>query len=48
MRVWIALLRAVSLGVRNKVPMGALREHLAAAGLEGVRTQMQSGNVIVA
>jgi uncharacterized protein (DUF1697 family) len=47
MTVWIGLLRAVNLGVRNKVPMAALREHLAAAGLEGVRTHLQSGNVIV-
>jgi hypothetical protein len=45
--VWIALLRAVNLGARNKVPMAALREHLAAAGLTDVRTHLQSGNVIV-
>jgi uncharacterized protein (DUF1697 family) len=45
--VWIALLRAVNLGVRNKVPMAALRDHLAAAGLRDVRTHLQSGNVIV-
>jgi uncharacterized protein (DUF1697 family) len=45
--VWIALLRAVNLGARNKVPMALLRERLAAAGLEDVRTHLQSGNVIV-
>jgi uncharacterized protein (DUF1697 family) len=47
MTVWIALLRAVNLGARNKVPMASLREHLAAAGLKDVRTHLQSGNVIV-
>jgi uncharacterized protein (DUF1697 family) len=47
MTVWIALLRAVNLGVRNKVPMAALRSFLEAAGLSGVRTHLQSGNVIV-
>jgi uncharacterized protein (DUF1697 family) len=45
--VWIALLRAVNLGTRNKVPMAALRSHLEAAGLEDVRTYLQSGNVIL-
>jgi uncharacterized protein (DUF1697 family) len=47
MTVWIALLRAVNLGARNKVPMASLRERLAAAGLEGARTYLQSGNVII-
>ena len=47
MTVWIALLRAVNLGVRNRVPMALLRERLAAAGLPGVRTHLQSGNLIV-
>jgi uncharacterized protein (DUF1697 family) len=45
--VWIALLRAVNLGARNKVPMASLRSLLAAAGLPGARTHLQSGNVIV-
>jgi len=47
MTVWIALLRAVNLGARNKVPMALLRHRLTEAGLEGVRTHLQSGNVIV-
>jgi uncharacterized protein (DUF1697 family) len=47
MTVWIALLRAVNLGVRNKVPMAVLRERLAEAGLPGARTHLQSGNVIL-
>jgi len=47
MTVWVALLRAVNLGVRNKVPMAALRDRLAEAGLPGARTHLQSGNVVV-
>lgn len=47
MTTWIAFLRAVNLGARNKVPMAALRERLAEAGLPGARTHLQSGNVIV-
>lgn len=45
MTTWIALLRAVNLGARNKVPMPGLREALTAAGLRDVRTYVQSGNV---
>jgi len=44
---WIALLRAVNLGARNKVPMAELRKLLEAAGYEGVRTYIASGNVIL-
>ena len=47
MTVWVALLRAVNLGARNKVPMAALRTALAEAGLPGARTLLQSGNVVV-
>jgi uncharacterized protein (DUF1697 family) len=43
---WAALLRAVNLGSRNKVPMARLRDALAAAGYEDVRTLIQSGNVV--
>ncbi len=42
-----ALLRGVNVG-GIKVPMGQLRDRLEEAGLEGVRTFLQSGNVIVA
>jgi uncharacterized protein (DUF1697 family) len=45
--VWIAFLRAVNLGRRNKVPMAALRDALTGAGLPGARTLLQSGNVVV-
>jgi uncharacterized protein (DUF1697 family) len=44
---WVALLRAVNLGARNKVPMAELRTRLEAAGYEGVRTYIASGNVIL-
>ncbi|SNY49639.1 DUF1697 domain-containing protein [Paractinoplanes atraurantiacus] len=47
MTVWVALLRAVNLGARNKVPMAALRAELEAAGLPGAQTHLQSGNVVV-
>src|SRR5690349_11980212 len=47
MTVWIALLRAVNLGARNKVPMAELRSRLTEAGFPGVRTHLQSGNVIL-
>ena len=44
---WVAFLRAVNLGARNKVPMAELRQLLAAAGYEGVRTYIASGNVVL-
>jgi uncharacterized protein (DUF1697 family) len=44
--VWAALLRAVNLGARNKVPMAALRELFEREGCAGVRTYVQSGNVV--
>jgi uncharacterized protein (DUF1697 family) len=44
--VWIALLRAVNLGSRNKVPMAGLRDLFEEAGGEDVRTYIQSGNVV--
>jgi uncharacterized protein (DUF1697 family) len=43
---WIALLRAVNLGSRNKVPMAELRTALAEAGYADVRTVIASGNVV--
>jgi len=44
---WVALLRAVNLGSRNKVPMAELRARLEAAGYEDVRTYIASGNVLL-
>jgi uncharacterized protein (DUF1697 family) len=46
MATWVCLLRAVNLGARNKVPMPALREALAASGFADVRTYVQSGNIV--
>jgi uncharacterized protein (DUF1697 family) len=43
---WVALLRAVNLGARNKVPMARLRETLEQLGCESVATYIQSGNVV--
>jgi len=44
---WVALLRAVNLGNRNKVSMPLLREALTEAGFTEVRTYVQSGNVVL-
>jgi uncharacterized protein (DUF1697 family) len=43
---WVALLRAVNLGPRNKVAMAELRRVLETRGCDGVRTYIQSGNVV--
>lgn len=43
----VALLRAVNLGPRNRVPMAELREHLGALGYAEVRTLLASGNVVL-
>ena len=46
MKPYVALLRAVNLGSRNKVSMGDLRATLADLGFEDVSTYVQSGNVV--
>jgi uncharacterized protein (DUF1697 family) len=43
---YVALLRGINLGARNKVPMPALRSVVEALGHEDVRTYIQSGNVV--
>jgi uncharacterized protein (DUF1697 family) len=43
---YVAFLRAVNVGGKNKVPMAPLRDALTAAGLEEVVTVLQSGNVV--
>jgi uncharacterized protein (DUF1697 family) len=43
---YLALLRAVNVGGKNKVPMKELRQELEAAGLKNVQTFIQSGNVV--
>jgi uncharacterized protein (DUF1697 family) len=46
MQHWIALLRGVNVGGRNKMPMSALVTALESAGCSSVRTYIQSGNVV--
>ncbi|HUA73459.1 MAG TPA: DUF1697 domain-containing protein [Solirubrobacteraceae bacterium] len=43
----MVLLRGVNVGGRNKLPMPALREALQDAGMTGVTTYVQSGNVVL-
>jgi uncharacterized protein (DUF1697 family) len=45
-QAWVALLRGVNLGARNKVPMAGLRDLMADIGAEDVQTYVQSGNVV--
>ena len=45
-RGWVALLRGINLGARNKVPMAELRQVFEESGAESVRTYIQSGNVL--
>jgi uncharacterized protein (DUF1697 family) len=46
MRRVIALLRAINVGSANRVTMADVRETLGCAGFTGVRTVLQSGNVV--
>lgn len=46
MRRYVALLRGINLGNRNRVPMGELRTALGERAFSGVRTHLQSGNVV--
>ncbi|HEX6200704.1 MAG TPA: DUF1697 domain-containing protein [Thermoanaerobaculia bacterium] len=46
MPTFIALLRAVNLGPRNKVAMADLRGLLTELGMEDPRTLLQSGNLV--
>ena len=43
---YVALLRGVNVGGRNKVGMGELRDAFEAAGYSSVSTYIQSGNVV--
>lgn len=45
-KTWVALLRAVNLGPRNKIAMADLRTLLAGLGYDDVRTHLQSGNAL--
>lgn len=46
MTPYVALLRGVNVGGRNRVPMQALREDLEALGYEEVSTYLLSGNAL--
>ncbi len=48
MSVHVALLRGINVGGKNTVPMAELRKALTSAGLERVKTYIQSGNVVFA
>jgi uncharacterized protein (DUF1697 family) len=43
----ILLLRGINLGPNNRIAMPALRDALSAGGFDGVRTYVQSGNIVV-
>jgi uncharacterized protein (DUF1697 family) len=43
---WVALLRGINLGARNKVSMADLKQLIADLGAEDVETYVQSGNVL--
>lgn len=45
-RVHIALLRGINVGGRRRLPMAALAALIEEAGCTGVRTYIQSGNVV--
>jgi uncharacterized protein (DUF1697 family) len=44
---YVALLRAVNVGGRNKVPMAKLRDALHDCGYDDATTYIQSGNVVL-
>ena len=43
---WVALLRGINVGGRNRLAMADLRATLGSVGLENVATHIQSGNVV--
>ncbi|WP_175631888.1 DUF1697 domain-containing protein [Virgibacillus siamensis] len=47
MTTYVALLRAINLGKKNKVKMAELRSLLESLGLHHVQTYIQSGNIIL-
>ena len=46
MKTWIALLRGINVGGRNRLPMKDLSKIFEAAKCEPVKTYIQSGNVV--
>ena len=47
MAAQVVLLRGINLGPQRRIAMPALREALTGAGFTGVRTYVQSGNVVL-
>lgn len=45
-QTYIALLRGINVGGRNKLPMATLREIVTRVGGDAVQTYIQSGNVV--
>jgi uncharacterized protein (DUF1697 family) len=45
---YVALLRGINVGGKNKVPMAELRDAFESHGFTAVRTYIQSGNVVFA
>ncbi|TDF95101.1 DUF1697 domain-containing protein [Paenibacillus piri] len=46
MAIYVALLRGINVGGKNKIKMAELRQKLEAIGLNRVQTYIQSGNVL--
>jgi len=46
MTLYVALLRAINVGGRNRIAMPALKRRFEEAGFENVATYIQSGNVL--
>ena len=46
MKTWIALIRGINVGGRNRLPMKSLATIFEAAGCKSVKTYIQSGNVV--
>ena len=46
MRTWIALFRGINVGGKNMLPMKELAALLTGLGLAGVKTYLNSGNVV--
>ncbi|MGO4107038.1 DUF1697 domain-containing protein [Paenibacillus sp. YAF4_2] len=46
MSIYIALLRGINVGGKNKIKMADLREALVSIGLSDVQTYIQSGNIL--
>ena len=45
-RRYVALLRGINVGGKNRLPMAELRDVFSAVGCTGVNTYIQSGNVV--